>query len=81
MSDSRDITDFQSLRFSDLKDPFNSSKVDNIDISIGRYSCMATISFNNGNTHGSHRIDGTNFQDIVKKLDDFFIAMKEKEGK
>lgn len=81
MSDSQDITDFQSLRFYDLKDPFSSDKVENIDISIGRFNAMAIIHFGNGNTQGNHRIDGTDFKDIVKKLDDFFISMKEKESR
>jgi hypothetical protein len=81
MSDSQDITDFQSLRFYDLKDPFASDKVENIDISIGKFNCMAIIHFGNGNTQGSHRIDGTDFKDIVKKLDDLFVEIKDKESR
>ena len=71
-----DITDFQELKFYDVKDPFTWDGLQSIDVHFGRESIYADISFANGNTTGNHTIYATTPKEIMEKLDEFIETMR-----
>lgn len=73
-----DITDYQKIKFYDLKDPFDEAGFQSLSIFITRSCANASISFMNGNTMGCHQVNASNIDELNDKLADFFAAMKEK---
>ena len=73
----------KSTDLTDFKDPFDKSKCTDIDIFIrndsfwtkGITEYTSRITFKNGNTQGTHDINGENFPDLLKKIESFISSL------
>lgn len=72
-----DITELQSILFSDLKNPFSVDGWKSVSTYMsveGRHN--ATIHFSKGNTSGNHFIEADSPRELFEKLSEFFKAME-----
>ncbi len=72
-----DITDFDQIKFADLRDPFNKSGFQCGTIYFSNTAMNVELSFTNGNTTGFHMIHAMNFKELFEKMQEFFDSMPE----
>lgn len=76
-----DLWKSKDKKVSEYKNPFSSDKVDAINFFInkgifdGKISYKSYIKFKNGNSSGEQKIEASDFNELVKKTDEFIKSL------